>query len=502
MKSINYSSRKYGLTLLIIVALFSFVFALPIKVVLADDEVAVAPTDATTAPSAEVVSTPESIIEPVAEVSVETVLPVEPILPVEPVLPTEPPVELSQENPVISFASAIESVEATSSQSVATTTVSIPVVSIGVGNGNSPENTGPIHGSVYNGLIPVYATLTDANNDLSNYHFRVIKDGGAQGHTCADLFATENQGYASTTLGKTTCGFNFNQSVYMGASGFTNTTIATLDARDLVAFGGEGDYWLVLGVVDFAQNRVAPNYLEDPKVKITLDLTAPVTSAQTATTSNSISITGTSTDAYGVGAVTLSQATSTNGVCGDFSPITTITASSANNFNWNYNWTPSQNGNYCVKAFATDTAGNIETSIVAGTDLAYLQPALVIDPPVVPPTTGGGARQTGGGSGYVYSQIPTGQVAVTPTVTVTPTEDESLTNRIVAAVSGLTNVAEAAVSEPTTTDTVIASSTTSNQSLLASVGILGFAQSNWLWILILLIIIALIIYYSARPKNK
>ena len=58
MKSINYSSRKYGLTLLIIVALFSFVFALPIKVVLADDEVAVAPTDATTAPSAEVVSTP------------------------------------------------------------------------------------------------------------------------------------------------------------------------------------------------------------------------------------------------------------------------------------------------------------------------------------------------------------------------------------------------------------------------------------------------------------
>src|SRR5689334_4173272 len=85
-----------------------------------------------------------------------------------------------------------------------------PVVSIGVGNGNTPENTGPTHLGTYHGDIPVFATVAD--DDLENYHFRVVKEGGVMGDTCSlsgSLFASENQGYASTTLGKTACGFNF-----------------------------------------------------------------------------------------------------------------------------------------------------------------------------------------------------------------------------------------------------------------------------------------------------
>ncbi len=146
-----------------------------------------------------------------------------------------------------------------------------PVVSIGVGNGNTPANTGPVHESTVSGSIDVYATVSDT--DLENYHFRVIKDGGSQGHTCTTLgglFAPENQGYASSTLSREACGFSFNQSVYTGSTGFVNTLIATLNTEDLKAFGGEGDYWLVIGGVDIYGSRTHSDYLNDPKVKVTI----------------------------------------------------------------------------------------------------------------------------------------------------------------------------------------------------------------------------------------
>lgn len=152
-----------------------------------------------------------------------------------------------------------------------------PIVSIGVGNGNSPENTGPIFGNTYNGQVFVYATVSDT--DLDNYHFRVIKDGGIDGYTCTGegaLFLPENQGYASTTLNKEACGFVFNQSVYVSPTGFTNSIIATLNTEDIIAYSGEGEYWLILGAIDTAGNRTNSNYLNDPKIKITVSSTTPV----------------------------------------------------------------------------------------------------------------------------------------------------------------------------------------------------------------------------------
>lgn len=146
-----------------------------------------------------------------------------------------------------------------------------PTVSIGEGNNNAPANTGPVHGAVVQGNIDVYATVSDTN--LENYHFRVVKDGGPQGHTCTSLgglFAPENQGYASTTQSKDACGFNFNQSAYTAPTGFINTLIATLNTEDLIAFGGEGDYWLIIGGVDIYGGRTDADYLNDPKVKITI----------------------------------------------------------------------------------------------------------------------------------------------------------------------------------------------------------------------------------------
>lgn len=165
-----------------------------------------------------------------------------------------------------------------------------PVVSIGVGNGNNPENTGPVSGNTYNGEIKVYATVTDTN--LDNYHFRVIKVGDIDGYTCEgenSLFLENNQGYASTTLSKTACGFVFNQSVYTMPEGFTNTLIATLNTADIIAFSGEGEYWFILGAVDLAGNRTNSNYLNDSMVKVVVSATpvAPVTPIPTPTPASS-----------------------------------------------------------------------------------------------------------------------------------------------------------------------------------------------------------------------
>ena len=170
-----------------------------------------------------------------------------------------------------------------------------PVVSIGVGNGNIPANTGPTHNAVFNETISVFATVLDTN--LENYHFRVIKDGGSQGHNCTAsnaLFAIENQGYASTTLSKDVCGFNYNQSVYISPTGFTNVLIATLNTADLIAFGGDGDYWLILGALDASGSRAASNYLDDPKVKVTINSTTPVVPTPSTSSTGSSSSGGSS----------------------------------------------------------------------------------------------------------------------------------------------------------------------------------------------------------------
>jgi hypothetical protein len=138
------------------------------------------------------------------------------------------------------------------------TDTTFPVASIGVGNGNTPENTGPVHEQTYSGIVPVYATFTDEHPSV--YHFRVIADGGVDGFTCEDLFAPENQDYNK-------CGFLYNKSIYITDS-FTNLEIASIDTARL---GPNGKYWFIFGAKDIAQNRTNPNYLLDARVSIMTD---------------------------------------------------------------------------------------------------------------------------------------------------------------------------------------------------------------------------------------
>jgi hypothetical protein len=125
--------------------------------------------------------------------------------------------------------------------------------------------TSPSVETTLHGTLPVYAAVTDAN--LSGYHFRVVKDGHDWGHSCGgSLGDISNQGYGK-------CGYAYNQ-VVSTSSSFSNQLLVNLDTTQL---GGDGIYWLVLGAADTAGNRAMPNYLDDPKVKIIVDNTAPST---------------------------------------------------------------------------------------------------------------------------------------------------------------------------------------------------------------------------------
>jgi len=136
-----------------------------------------------------------------------------------------------------------------------------PTISIGSGNGNL--NTGPVHFNGYSDLVEVYATVLDPN--IYNYHFRIVKDGSPWSHSCDSALADPlNQGYGK-------CGYAYNQVTYED-TGFNDDVIATIDTTQL---GADGAYWLLIGAMDEAGNRADPNWLNDPRIKIFIDNTAP-----------------------------------------------------------------------------------------------------------------------------------------------------------------------------------------------------------------------------------
>ncbi|HEX9007857.1 MAG TPA: hypothetical protein VF837_01190, partial [Patescibacteria group bacterium] len=137
--------------------------------------------------------------------------------------------------------------------------------SISIGNGNGNNNTGPLHLGIYKDALDVYASVSDEH--LSNYHFRIIKDGNRDSHNCGNTLGNaENQGYGG-------CGYIYNQ-VTSQTENIDNGLIANLDTKK---FGGDGKYWLILGAADEAGNRAAPNYLNDPRVAIIVDNSGPET---------------------------------------------------------------------------------------------------------------------------------------------------------------------------------------------------------------------------------
>lgn len=425
------------------------------------------------------------------------------------------------------FAGDAKAQEATTTESVA------PVVSIGIGNGNTPENTGPVHMGVFHGVVPVFATVSD--DDLLGYHFRIIRDGGFDGHTCTEelaLYAEENQGYASTTLSKESCGFNFNQSVFQAES-LINQIIATINTVDLGAFGGDGDYWFILGANDLELNRTHSDYTQDPRVKVTVDNTPPTTFGEVEFSSinGPFDIKTTATDLNGVATTTLLFSNYDGLTCGAFSPIVSLAGSMQNTSTSTYSWLPVESGMYCVGAFSSDVPGNVETEKTLASGVNFEKPVVVTPPPSptpppAPVTSSGGG---GGGNGpivnsYGVQNVSSASFSTGPTsdtsfsqIALGPSTDngEFQPNRPQETFSqgGTDNVGTALSASglntgdvvPETTsfnpdeesDELVATSGTSTNDQLAAVVSSGF-NLNWLWLLLALVIALGYYFYSKK----
>lgn len=282
-----------------------------------------------------------------------------------------------------------------------------PVVSIGVGNGNNPENLGPVHLGVYHGEVPVYGTITD--DDIESYHLRVIKDAGLEGHSCTEelgLFSENNQGHASTTLGKTTCGFPYNKAVFI-SEGFSNMLLTMVSTIDLGSFSGEGDYWFVLGAKDLLGNRTNVDYLQDSKVKITIDNTPPITNGTVLVTGieGPFTIQTTATDDHGVASTTVYSATSDGINCGLFSQAISLSANGATTSSLSVAWTPMNTGTYCVGVASQDLPGNVEQIKTLTTGINFVAQISTTTATSTPGNTGTTTPQTGnGGSGSTNTE--------------------------------------------------------------------------------------------------
>lgn len=296
-----------------------------------------------------------------------------------------------------------------------------PILSIGLGNGNDPDNTGPEHGSTVDSFFDVFATFEDANSN--SYHFRVVKEGGNLGHSCGDdLALSENQGYGK-------CGYAYNHRVATTTS-FTNAAIETLDPAQLAAVGGGyGEYRLIIGADDRAGNRTAAptDWQNDPWVRITIaeapegDHEAPstiITSPNPETEwEDIIFISGTTTDNVAVATTTLSFSVFTpdeeseselGGSCGEYTPIISLANSELDAiFDWTYDWTPDEDGLYCIEAKGIDTSGNEEgTAVVA--KIKFVKTTIPETEGASSSSSSSSSGSTSGGGGSSHRQDITG----------------------------------------------------------------------------------------------
>lgn len=145
----------------------------------------------------------------------------------------------------------------------------------------------------------------------------------------------------------------------------------------------DGDYLVHFAARDQAMNRDAGS---QDQVAVTVDNSAPVSTITAPTGpdyfNSTFTISGNTTDNIGLASVQLSSASYTDS-CGTFTNITTPILISGVSDNWDYDWTPDTEGDYCIKAAGTDLAGNVESSAVVS-NIIYdtTDPILVWTSPV------------------------------------------------------------------------------------------------------------------------
>lgn len=325
----------------------------------------------------------------------------------------------------------------------------------------------------------------------------------------------------------------------------------TLGASQIDASGtSDGTYFWQVKACDTAHNCTDwtnPWSITVDSVLPTSVFAAPASS--TSITGEFITITGSTTDTYGVASTSLLFAPWTPGEgenpgsCGAYTYITSlVNASSTNPFEWTFNWAPADSGVYCITAHGQDSAGNIETSTVI-TNISFTK-ASTTDGGNGGGSNGGGGSEGGtGGSGGSSgstggsggSSVPgngpivgsfgggfgiggdlggnsgstgtntgnTGNAGNTGAAggTVLTGTEGGFGGGDLASAGGMTDL-DTYYGNTTSTPTTTISDTDDNGDQVAAVGFLG-GWNNWYWLWILLLIIIILgVYYSTRRRNE
>ncbi len=235
-----------------------------------------------------------------------------------------------------------------------------------------PIHLSPLDGTIRN-TLGLILDFTDVLDDMSNpvtYYYQSAHDGAT---TTDNAFLTP----------------------------IWNSALLSISENDGVG-SPEAKYWWHVRACDTAGNCS----LWTDAWTLTVDNTAPTTTITSpnpdSTFDSSILVEGYTNDNVGVGTTTLSSAIYDGEVCGTYADITVLTGVASTTFNWSYDWTPAEDGTYCIKGAGTDLAGNEEGSAIIF-PVTYKKS---VTPPPAPPEeedddgggSSGGCYNCGGGS--------------------------------------------------------------------------------------------------------
>ncbi|MFC1780366.1 SdrD B-like domain-containing protein [Patescibacteria group bacterium] len=190
----------------------------------------------------------------------------------------------------------------------------------------------PVASSVINGSVIIQGTVNDTN--LWRYWFVVQNSGGT---TVAGLGVVNDNG--------PTVNISYPWDTSLVPDGMYTIK---LEARDKANNKDTGSvHWVTIEVDNTPPYTTLVSPLDDSYWN------------------SPIAIMGESADTNGVDFVTLASAIYSGGNCGGYTDFTTVNNPVNDSpFNFVYNWTPPSEDSYCIKAYATDTLGNVESSAI------------------------------------------------------------------------------------------------------------------------------------------
>ncbi|OGF99595.1 hypothetical protein A2153_05125 [Candidatus Gottesmanbacteria bacterium RBG_16_38_7b] len=217
--------------------------------------------------------------------------------------------------------------------------------------------------------------LTPADNSYTNQSQNILLDWSDATDTNLAGYEYENTGPGGTWKSIDYCGLLTTSQIpnsQIGPGGSCiNAPAATLSV--------DGEYFRKVRSTDLAGNKSAWS----ATYKLTRDTLVPSSTLSSPEGGVEyigvpLAVNGTSTDNYSIDSVSLYYSAYTTSCSSAYSFITTVdNPLNDTPYNFNYSWTPAESGSYCLKARATDLAGNTEASPVIENLKFYQIPTLL-----------------------------------------------------------------------------------------------------------------------------